>query len=85
MRIFGILNLKCGKMRNVMSDALTDESRRERAAKRRMDALNDKLPGPIMGGLIVDPMVGRLADLEKRVKRLEELTTPSAIRTVAQS
>jgi hypothetical protein len=68
-----------------MSDAYTDESRRERAVKRRMDALNNKLPGPIMGGLRVDPMVSRMADLEKRVKRLEELTTPSAIRKVAQA
>jgi len=37
------------------------------------------------GGLIVDPLPQRLKELEGRVKRLEERTTPSAIRTVAQS
>ena len=41
--------------------------------------------GPIVGGLKTDPLPQRLKELEERVKRLEELTTPSAIRTVAQS
>ena len=41
--------------------------------------------GPIMGGLITDPMLLRIQELEERVKQLEERTTPSAIRTVAQS
>ena len=48
--------------------------------------------GPIMGGLKTDPtprrirkLEERVKDLEDRVKQLEERTTPSAIRTVAQS
>ena len=41
--------------------------------------------GPIMGGLKTDPMQKRVQELEARVAELEERTTPSAIRTVAQS
>ena len=41
--------------------------------------------GPIMGGLKTDPMQKRVQELEARVAELEERTTPSAIRMVAQS
>lgn len=52
-----------------------------------LDEINKRLqdPKPIKGGLITDPLPLRLRELEERVKRLEKLTTPSAIRTVAQS
>ena len=66
-----------------MSDALTDESRRDRALGRRIansltaKAMNEALKKgshkPIMGGLITDPLPAKVRKLEERVKVLEDL------------
>ena len=64
-----------------MSDGMTDESRQDRLSAHRIDnseaakAMNDALKrgsrGPIMGGLITDPIPAKVRKLEERVTALE--------------
>ena len=61
-----------------MSDGITDESRRNRQTKRRLESLNESLQtptnsGPFFGGLKVDHKQQRINNLEKRVNDLETI------------
>ena len=57
-----------------MSDGMTDDSRRDRMLQRKMENLRKKLgPGPHFGGLITDPIPGRLRALEERVSKIESV------------
>ena len=49
-----------------------DDARLERMMNRKMDALSKKLgPNQHFGGLITDPIPGRLRKLEERVSKIE--------------
>ena len=61
-----------------MSDGMTDESRRDRQIKSRLDLLNESLQnpiksGPFFGGLKIDHKQQRIYELEKRVSDLETI------------